>query len=392
MDRLRGPDPLVGLVPGLFGVVAECDVVDVEQDLVLALFVPHLMAGVAGVGEDGGDGAFRPGEAGAVGVAGSVVGGWAGDAVVGEPDGDGQVAHAVQVLGEDPLHDACRDGVVGYESVQAFAVGGFGGVGVRARVFERVAVGRSSAEEAAFELGLGGHGGAHPDFDAVAFAFAHAAEDGHDEVVGFVVGVDRSADFGDPQGDVEVDEEGEGVAELVAVEGALGLSDDNGVEPRSGLRKSWRRAAAWGRSASMAGRVSGRSRSTRPRSGRSAGSISPLARRSCQFFDASGSWRSSVEQRPAKANRVTSYSCRDCGATGGRWSSVVPLIDEKVQLGAAGTQGVTQGSRGAFRTCVSYVDRRIRRSAAAVAGVRAGGSCGSTASRRPVWSVAGQRS
>ncbi|MEU9156101.1 hypothetical protein AB0D59_37520 [Streptomyces sp. NPDC048417] len=58
------------------------------------------------------------------------------------------------------------------------------------------------------ELGLGAYGGPDPDFDAVAFALAHAAEDGHDEVVGFVVGVDRAADLRDPQGDVEVDEYG----------------------------------------------------------------------------------------------------------------------------------------------------------------------------------------
>ncbi|MBL1090965.1 MULTISPECIES: hypothetical protein [Streptomyces] len=48
--------------------------------------------------------------------------------------------------------------------------------------------------------------------------------------MGLVVGVDGSADFGDPQGYAEVDEEGEGRAELVAVEGALGLADDDGVE------------------------------------------------------------------------------------------------------------------------------------------------------------------
>ncbi|WP_369359747.1 hypothetical protein [Streptomyces sp. cg2] len=48
--------------------------------------------------------------------------------------------------------------------------------------------------------------------------------------MGLVVRIDRPADFGDPQGDVEVGEEGEGVVELVAVEGALGLPDDDGIE------------------------------------------------------------------------------------------------------------------------------------------------------------------
>uniref|UniRef100_A0AAU2UYW4 Uncharacterized protein n=1 Tax=Streptomyces sp. NBC_00003 TaxID=2903608 RepID=A0AAU2UYW4_9ACTN len=101
---------------------------------------------------------------------------------------------------------------------------------MRARVFQCVAVRGASAEVAAFELGLGGHGGAHADLDAVAFAFAHAAEDGHDEVVGLIVGVDGPTDFWNPEWYREVDEEREGISELVAVEGALRFSDDDGVE------------------------------------------------------------------------------------------------------------------------------------------------------------------
>ncbi|OEU99652.1 hypothetical protein AN217_19620 [Streptomyces qinglanensis] len=67
-------------------------------------------------------------------------------------------------------------------------------------------------------------------FDAVAFAFGHAAEHGHDQVVGFVVAVDGTADFGHPERYLVVHEEGEGVTELVAVEGALRLTDDHRVE------------------------------------------------------------------------------------------------------------------------------------------------------------------
>jgi hypothetical protein len=48
--------------------------------------------------------------------------------------------------------------------------------------------------------------------------------------VGFVVRVDGAADLRHPEGDAEVDEDGEGVAEPVAVEGALGFSDRNRVE------------------------------------------------------------------------------------------------------------------------------------------------------------------
>lgn len=165
----------------------------------------------------------------AVRVAGSVVGGRAKNAVASQPFGDGIQALAAEVFGEDADDDGGCYGV-GFEAVEAFAVGSLGRVGVGARVGEPVAVRGSAAEVAAFDLGLGGHGGADADLDAVAFALAHAAEDRHDQVVGLVVRVDGPADFGDPQGDAEVDEEGEGVAELVAVEGALGLADDHGVE------------------------------------------------------------------------------------------------------------------------------------------------------------------
>ncbi|MEU5926224.1 hypothetical protein ABZ817_21815 [Streptomyces antimycoticus] len=49
VDDLLRDDPLVLAVPAHGGGVAEGDVVDVEQCLVLVLPVPDLMAGVAGV-------------------------------------------------------------------------------------------------------------------------------------------------------------------------------------------------------------------------------------------------------------------------------------------------------------------------------------------------------
>ncbi|KOU53166.1 hypothetical protein ADK54_05280 [Streptomyces sp. WM6378] len=101
---------------------------------------------------------------------------------------------------------------------------------MRSGVFQCVAVRGAAAQVAAFDLGLRGHRGPNADLDAVALAFAHSAEDGHDEVVGLIVGVDGPADFWNPERYGEVDEEGEGVAELVAVEGALWFSDDDGVE------------------------------------------------------------------------------------------------------------------------------------------------------------------
>jgi hypothetical protein len=50
--RVGRADPGVGVVPPHPCLVAERDVVDVEQDVLFALTVPNLVAGVAGVGED----------------------------------------------------------------------------------------------------------------------------------------------------------------------------------------------------------------------------------------------------------------------------------------------------------------------------------------------------
>lgn len=152
----------------------------------------------------------------------------------GEALGDGEDPDAGEVFAVDALHYWCGVGV-GFELVESFAVGCFAGVGVWADVGEAVAIGWASAEVAAFDFGLGGHGGSDADLDAVAFAFGHAAEDGHDQVVGFGFGVDRAADLGDPQLDAVVDEHGERQPELVAVERALGFTDDDGVEPTIGL-------------------------------------------------------------------------------------------------------------------------------------------------------------
>ena len=131
MDDVLGHDPFVLGVPALDGGVAEGDVCDVVEGVVFALPVPDLAAGVAGVGKDGADGALAPSASVTVAVAARVVGGGAGDTVAGEALGDGEDAQAAEELGEDPLHD--RGGIgVRFKAAQAFAVGGFGGVGVRA--------------------------------------------------------------------------------------------------------------------------------------------------------------------------------------------------------------------------------------------------------------------
>ncbi|WNE99662.1 hypothetical protein PS467_32200 [Streptomyces luomodiensis] len=224
VDDLLRDDPLVLAVRAHGGGVAEGDVVDIEQCFVFVLPVPDLTAGVAGIAEDRADGAFGPCTSVAMGVAGPVVGGGAGDAVAGQALGDGEDAVAAEELGEDSGHD--RGGVrVRFEAVQTFAVGCLAGIGVMAEVAEPVSVRGPAAEVAALHQGLGGHCGVHADFDAVALALRHAAEDRHDQVVGLVVRIDGTADFRYPQRHAVVDEEWEGVAELAAVEGSLGLTD-----------------------------------------------------------------------------------------------------------------------------------------------------------------------
>jgi hypothetical protein len=178
-ERLLGdgvrPDPLPGVVPAQPGLIAAGDVVDVEQDLVLALLVPDLPAGVSRVAQDGADGALGPSFPGAVGVAGGVVLGRGGDSVAGQALGDGEQAAAGEVLREDPP-DHSRGLRVGFELVQPLAVGGLGGVGVRPGVGDLVAVGRPSAEEPSLDRGLGGHGCADPQLDPCPLALGHAAE------------------------------------------------------------------------------------------------------------------------------------------------------------------------------------------------------------------------
>ena len=56
---------------------------------------------------------------------------------------------------------------------------------VRPDIDQPIAIRRASAEEPAFDLGLGRHRGPDPDLDAVPFALRHPAEDRHDQIVGF---------------------------------------------------------------------------------------------------------------------------------------------------------------------------------------------------------------
>lgn len=150
--------------------MAERHVVDVEQDLVLALAVPYLPAGVAGVGQDRADGALGPGDAAAVPVAARVVSGRAGDPAAGQTLGDGIDPGAGEELGEDP-HDHGGGALVNGQSMQPLAVNGLSRVGMRPGVDQQIPIGRPAAEVTAFDLRLGGHGRADPHPDPVSLAF-----------------------------------------------------------------------------------------------------------------------------------------------------------------------------------------------------------------------------
>ena len=201
MDDLFGEDPLIFVVPPHLGRMAQRDVVDVDQDFVLALAVPDLTAGISRVSEDRADRALGPGQATTVLIASSIMCGRARHPIGGQAFGDGEDAVAGEELGEDPPHDS-RGRVIDRQRVQALAVGGLGRVRMRADVNKRVSVWRSAAEVTALGglAGLRGHRGADADLDPVALALGHAAEHRHDQVVGLVVGVDRAADLRHPHG------------------------------------------------------------------------------------------------------------------------------------------------------------------------------------------------
>ncbi|MDA0639817.1 hypothetical protein OUY24_04230 [Nonomuraea ferruginea] len=148
---------------------------------------------------------------------------------MGQSFGDGEQAVAVEEGCEDLFHHG-RGGGIEFQPVGTLAVGGLGRVGVWTRVGQPVAVRWPTSQEAALHLGLGGHGGAHTDLDAVALAFAHSAEHAHDQVMSLVGRIDRAAHLRHPERDPEVLEDGEGQAVLVAIEGPVWFTDHHCVE------------------------------------------------------------------------------------------------------------------------------------------------------------------
>jgi len=109
------------------------DVVNVEKDLLPRSSVPYSVARVSGVLKDRIDCALAPGPTIPVGIASAVVGTRGGNTGAGQALGDGVDAPAGGVLGEDALDDGCGDRV-DIEALQALAVRGLGGVGMRAGV------------------------------------------------------------------------------------------------------------------------------------------------------------------------------------------------------------------------------------------------------------------
>jgi hypothetical protein len=102
---LGRPDPLGGVVPAHLGLMSERDVVDVDQHLVLALLVPDLEAGVAGIDEDGAHRGLRPqpSAGGRMPVPLGVVPRRRWDAVVIEALGDGVQPDPAAIFGKDPM-------------------------------------------------------------------------------------------------------------------------------------------------------------------------------------------------------------------------------------------------------------------------------------------------
>ncbi len=227
-----GVDPVVLVVPAHASVVTERDVVDVEEDLVAFLAVPDLIAEIPGILEDRSDRGVSP--AGsvlrAVRVTAGVAGAGGEDSLGGEHRRDGVESFAGDELGEDPPHDGCGHGV-GLEAMEPTAVVRLAQIWVRAGIGEAVAERWSAALEASFDRHLSFHRGSDAGLDAVPFAFAHAAVERHDDLVGVATGIDRSTDLGHPQLDAVVHEDREREPELVAIERALRFADHDRVEP-----------------------------------------------------------------------------------------------------------------------------------------------------------------
>ncbi|OJF14759.1 hypothetical protein BG844_07985 [Couchioplanes caeruleus subsp. caeruleus] len=232
--------------------IAQADVVDVEQDLVLALLVPYLPSGVAGVGQDRLDGALGPSFAGAVAVTGGVGGRRGRDAVTGQCLGDSEDPGPGQIHSEDSSDDRRGDGV-GLEPVQTLAVGGLARVRVRAGVGEAVAVRRTAAKEPSLDLGLCLHRHPHTDLDPGTLALGHPAEHAHDQIVGLGVRIDSSADLGHPEFDTVVGEHRHGEAVLVAVEGTLRLADHDRAEAPVGICEGLQQCSSPGAAAPRQG-------------------------------------------------------------------------------------------------------------------------------------------
>ncbi|MEX1094372.1 MAG: hypothetical protein WEF28_14625, partial [Acidimicrobiia bacterium] len=133
MAGFFGPDPVAAVVPAHPGFVAEADVMDIDEDLVAALPVPHLVSGVAGIVQNGSHCGvllcWAVGEA--MSVACRIGGRRAQDAVRGELLSDGVHALTGEELAEDPTHD--RSGRrVRFKALGTNAGGGLGRVGMRA--------------------------------------------------------------------------------------------------------------------------------------------------------------------------------------------------------------------------------------------------------------------
>jgi hypothetical protein len=218
-----GGDPGVGGLPALAAGGARCGVGRVDEFVVAALASDDLVAEVAGVGEDRPDGGAAP-HAGRAWVSGRSDLAGAGQAVAFEDRGDAAIADAGVEQLEDSLYDRGSVGV-GFEDAELDPGGGLLALRVRlVGVDEPVPVVGSPTEPTA-RGAVGEHRVAGADLEPAAFGFRQPAEQAHEHLVSFAVGVDPTAELGHPQFDPVVGELREHELELAAGERSLWLGD-----------------------------------------------------------------------------------------------------------------------------------------------------------------------
>jgi hypothetical protein len=219
-DLLRD-GPLAGRVGPMRGPGA--------QRMLGALAMPNLPAGVAGVGQDCGDRAQRPGPADAVRVAGSIDSRRRRHPELVESPGNAGEATPRQPLGEHPPYVA-SGGQVGLQPPKPATPLRVGRVGVRAGIDESVPVGRTPAQIPSLIDGLGAHRGGDAKPRTKNLPPGLGAQYHHQCSMSGIVLVERAADLGQPQLHTGPGKRRRHGHDLIGTERPLVLADDDHVE------------------------------------------------------------------------------------------------------------------------------------------------------------------